>query len=28
MSAFAVGCRQLQARGLAHVKPRAFYSIY
>jgi hypothetical protein len=28
MSAFAVGCRQLQARGLAHVKPRAFYAVH
>ena len=28
MSAFAAGCRRLQVRGLAHVKPRAFYAVY
>jgi hypothetical protein len=28
MSAFADGCRRLQVRGLAHVKPRAFYAIH
>jgi len=28
MSAFAAGCRQLQVRGLAHIKPRAFYAVH